>query len=98
MGDRECINCGECIDTCPVNAISLGSKVKKADTNVAEATNILIDLRENHKIFCSVVVYPVVPKGQARIRVQVSAGHEMEHLDKCIAAFTKVGKEMGVLK
>lgn len=35
----ECINCGECIDTCPVNAISLGSKVKKADTNVAEATN-----------------------------------------------------------
>lgn len=39
VGDRECINCGECIDTCPVNAISLGSKVKKADTNVAEATN-----------------------------------------------------------
>lgn len=32
-------HCGECIDTCPVNAISLGSKVKKADTNVAEATN-----------------------------------------------------------
>ena len=42
--------------------------------------------------------YPVVPKGQARIRVQVSAGHEREHLDKCIAAFTKIGKEMGVLK
>ena len=41
---------------------------------------------------------PVVPKGQARIRVQVSAGHEREHLDKCIAAFTKIGKEMGVLK
>lgn len=39
VGDRECINCGECIDTCPVNALSLGSKVKKADTNVAEATN-----------------------------------------------------------
>lgn len=39
VGDRECINCGECIDTCPVNAISLGSKVKKADTNVAEAKN-----------------------------------------------------------
>ncbi|MCL2561095.1 MAG: glycine C-acetyltransferase [Rikenellaceae bacterium] len=42
--------------------------------------------------------YPVVPKGQARIRVQVSAGHKAEHLDRCIAAFTKVGKELGVLK
>jgi glycine C-acetyltransferase len=42
--------------------------------------------------------YPVVPKDQARIRVQVSAAHTREHLDKCIAAFTKVGKELGVLK
>ena len=42
--------------------------------------------------------YPVVPKDQARIRVQISAGHEKEHLDKCIAAFMKVGKELGVLK
>lgn len=42
--------------------------------------------------------YPVVPKGQARIRVQISAAHETEHLDKAIAAFTKVGKEMGILK
>lgn len=42
--------------------------------------------------------YPVVPKGQARIRVQVSAGHDMHHLDKAIAAFTKVGKELGVVK
>ncbi|MBO8481725.1 MAG: glycine C-acetyltransferase [Muribaculum sp.] len=42
--------------------------------------------------------YPVVPKDQARIRVQISAGHEKEHLDKCIAAFVKVGKELGVLK
>jgi len=41
--------------------------------------------------------YPVVPKEQARIRVQISAGHEVEHLDKAIAAFTKVGKELGVL-
>lgn len=42
--------------------------------------------------------YPVVPKGQARIRVQLSAGHERAHLDKAIAAFTKVGKELGVIK
>ena len=42
--------------------------------------------------------YPVVAKGKARIRVQVSAAHEIYHLDKAIAAFTKVGKELGVLK
>jgi glycine C-acetyltransferase len=42
--------------------------------------------------------YPVVPKDKARIRVQISAAHEREHLDKCIAAFTKVGRELGVLK
>lgn len=42
--------------------------------------------------------YPVVPKDLARIRVQISAGHEREHLDRAIAAFTKVGKELGLLK
>ena len=42
--------------------------------------------------------YPVVAKGNARIRVQISAGHERHHIDKVIAAFTKVGKELGVLK
>lgn len=41
--------------------------------------------------------YPVVPKDQARIRVQLSAAHEQEHLDRAIAAFTKVGKELGVI-
>lgn len=49
-------------------------------------------------IYVTGFYYPVVPKDQARIRVQVSAGHEKAHLDKCIAAFTKVGKELGVLK
>jgi glycine C-acetyltransferase len=42
--------------------------------------------------------YPVVPKGQARIRVQISAGHERYHLDQAIAAFIEVGKELGVIK
>jgi glycine C-acetyltransferase len=42
--------------------------------------------------------FPVVPKGQARIRVQISAVHEREHLDQAITAFTEVGKELGVLK
>ncbi len=42
--------------------------------------------------------YPVVPQGQARIRVQLSAGHEQAHLDKAIAAFVKVGKELNVIK
>ncbi|HET6225648.1 MAG TPA: glycine C-acetyltransferase [Bacteroidia bacterium] len=42
--------------------------------------------------------YPVVAKGQARIRVQLSAAHEKEHLDKALAAFEKVGKELGVIK
>ena len=49
-------------------------------------------------IYVTGFYYPVVPKGQARIRVQVSAGHTREHLDKCIAAFTKIGKELGVIK
>lgn len=49
-------------------------------------------------IFVTGFYYPVVPKGQARIRVQVSAAHEIEHLDKCIAAFTKIGKKLGILK
>jgi glycine C-acetyltransferase len=52
----------------------------------------------NEGIYVTGFYYPVVPKGQARIRVQLSAAHETEHLDKAIAAFTKVGKELGVLK
>ena len=42
--------------------------------------------------------YPVVPKGKARIRVQLSAGHGQQHLEKAVAAFTKVGRELGVVK
>ena len=41
--------------------------------------------------------FPVVPKGQSRIRVQISAAHEAEHLERAVIAFTKVGKALGVL-
>ncbi len=53
---------------------------------------------QDEGIYVTGFYYPVVPKGQARIRVQVSAGHEREHLDKCVAAFIKVGKELGCIK
>ncbi|MCI6153469.1 MAG: glycine C-acetyltransferase [Bacteroidales bacterium] len=49
-------------------------------------------------IYVTGFYYPVVPKGEARIRVQLSAGHKREHLDRCIEAFIKVGKELGVIK
>jgi len=49
-------------------------------------------------IYVTGFYYPVVPKGQARIRVQVSAAHTKEQLDKCVVAFTKIGKELGILK
>ena len=53
---------------------------------------------QDEGIFVTGFYYPVVPKGQARIRVQISAAHEKEHLDKCINAFVKIGKELGVIK
>ena len=51
----------------------------------------------NEGIYVIGFYYPVVPKGQARIRVQISAGHEQEHLDKALKAFGKIGKELKVL-
>jgi glycine C-acetyltransferase len=51
----------------------------------------------NEGIYVIGFYYPVVPKGQARIRVQLSAGHEMAHLDKAIGAFKKIGRELGVI-
>lgn len=53
---------------------------------------------QDEGIFVTGFYYPVVPKGQARIRVQVSAGHSTEQLDRCITAFTKIGKELKVIQ
>ena len=53
---------------------------------------------QDEGVFVTGFYYPVVPKGQARIRVQVSAGHTAEQLDRCVAAFVKVGKELKVIE
>lgn len=63
----------------------------------AKLSQELADKLLDESIYVIGFYYPVVPKGEARIRVQISATHEKEHLDKCIAAFTKVGKELGVI-
>lgn len=64
----------------------------------AKLSQVFAAKLQEEGIYVTGFYYPVVPKGQARIRVQVSAGHEREHLDKCIAAFIKIGKELEVLK
>ena len=64
----------------------------------AKLSQIYAVRMQEEGIYVTGFYYPVVPKDQARIRVQISAGHNKEHLDKCIAAFIKVGKELGILK
>ena len=55
-------------------------------------------LLQQEGIYVTGFSYPVVPKGQARIRVQISAGHDRQQLDRCIEAFVKVGRQLGVIK
>ena len=55
-------------------------------------------LLQQEGIYVTGFSYPVVPKGQARIRVQISAGHDRQQLDRCIEAFLKVGRKLGVIK
>ncbi|MDD2684391.1 MAG: aminotransferase class I/II-fold pyridoxal phosphate-dependent enzyme, partial [Candidatus Cloacimonetes bacterium] len=62
--------------------------------NVAEATNILIDLRENYRIFCSVVVYPVVPKGVIMYRIIPTAMHSLEDVEYTLNAFGKIAENL----
>ena len=64
----------------------------------AKLSQVFASKMAEEGIFVTGFYYPVVPKGEARIRVQLSAAHETEHLDKAIAAFIKVGKELNVIK
>lgn len=64
----------------------------------AKLSQVMADKLLQEGIYVIGFFYPVVPKDQARIRVQLSAAHESEHIDKAIAAFTKVGKELGVIQ
>ncbi len=62
--------------------------------NVAQGTNVLMDLRENYNIFCSIVVYPVVPKGVIMLRLIPTAAHTLEDVEYTIKAFKEVGKKL----
>ncbi len=64
----------------------------------ARLSQVFAAKMQEEGIYVTGFYYPVVPKEQARIRVQLSAAHNREQLDKCIAAFIKVGKDLGVLK
>jgi glycine C-acetyltransferase len=61
---------------------------------VAEATNLVYDLRENYGIFCSLVVYPVIPKGEIILRLIPTAMHTLEDVDYTVKAFKEVSKRL----
>ena len=63
----------------------------------AKLSQVMADKLLEEGIYVIGFFFPVVPREQARIRVQISAAHEREHLDKAIAAFTKVGKELKIV-
>lgn len=64
----------------------------------ARLSQVMADKLLQEGIYVIGFFYPVVPKDQARIRVQLSAAHDFEHIDRAVAAFTKVGRELGVIK
>ncbi len=84
---------------------AVGLEIKDGDSAIvpvmlydAKLSQVFADKLLQEGIYVIGFFFPVVPKGQARIRVQLSAAHTQEHLDKAIAAFAKVGKELGVIK
>jgi len=62
--------------------------------SVPEAANLIIDLRENYGIFCSLVVYPVIPKGEIMIRIVASANHTDDDIQKTLDAFTEIKQKL----
>lgn len=62
--------------------------------NVPEAANLIIDLRENYGIFCSLVVYPVIPKGEIMIRIVASANHTDEDIQRTLDAFSEIKQKL----
>lgn len=85
--------------------IAAGFDIKPGDSPIvpimlydAALSQKFADMLLEEGVYAIGFFYPVVPKGQARIRTQISAAHEKEHLDKAIAAFIKVGKELKVIK
>ena len=84
--------------------IEAGFDVKEGDSPIvpimlydASLSQRFADLLLKEGVYAIGFFYPVVPKGMARIRTQISAAHEMEHLEKAVAAFSQVGKELGVI-
>lgn len=77
----------------PIVPIMLGKFENDAKLSQDMAQDLL-----DEGIYVIGFYFPVVPRGQARIRVQLSAGHEIEHIDKAIAAFTKIGKKYNVIQ
>lgn len=77
----------------PIVPIMFGKYPDSAKLAVKFASRML-----EEGIYVIAFSFPVVPRGKDRIRVQISAGHETGHIDKALAAFTKVGKELGVIK
>jgi glycine C-acetyltransferase len=62
--------------------------------SLAEATNVVLDLRENYKVFCSMVIYPVVPKGVIMLRIIPTAAHTLEDVEFTISAFSEVYEKL----
>tara|TARA_B100001121_G_C18678227_1_gene617260 strand:+ start:185 stop:1375 length:1191 start_codon:yes stop_codon:yes gene_type:complete len=84
--------------------VAAGFDVKEGDSPIvpimlydAALSQKFADLLLKEGVYAIGFFYPVVPKGKARIRTQISAAHEKQHLDKAIAAFIKVGRELGVI-
>ena len=74
-----------------------GIRINKYLSEVGHCSRRAADKLLEHGVYVIGFSYPVVPRGQARIRTQMSAAHTSEHVDKAVAAFEAVGRELGVI-